>query len=93
MIDTASGSALAGAGGLGLALVAHVVRYAYDKGQTDNRLAVVEKNTSAQGEVHSVLSALTATVGALKESVERLDRALERINGRVFPAERAARDA
>lgn len=84
MIDTASGSALAGAGGLGLALVVHVVRYAYDKGQTDNRLAVVEKNTGAQGEVHSVLSALTATVGALKESIERLDRALERINHRIF---------
>ncbi len=84
MIDAASGSALAAAGGLGLALVVHVVRYAYDKGQTDNRLAVVERNTSAQGEVHSVLSALTATVGALKESVERLDRALERINHRIF---------
>lgn len=89
MIDAASGSALAAAAALGLALVVHVVKYAYDRGQTDNRLAVVEKNTSAQGEVHSVLSALTATVGALKESVERLDRALERINHRIFESREA----
>jgi hypothetical protein len=84
VIDPATTGACVGVAGLAIGLAGHVIRYAYDRGVTDNRLTAVEKNAGAYGEVHGVLSALTATVAALKESVERLDRALERISSRVF---------
>jgi hypothetical protein len=86
VIDAGAMAAITGVCGLGVALAGHVIRYAYDKGATDNRLTAVEKTAAAHAEVHVVLSALTATVSALKESVERLDRALERINHRIFEA-------
>jgi hypothetical protein len=82
-------SAVAAAAGTAAVLVLHVVRYAYIQGQTDQRLKALESAQGDAGEAHHVIGALTATVDALKDSVERLDRALERINSRVFAAERA----
>ena len=76
--------ALAGVAGLAAVLTAHVVRYAYTQGRTDQRLTAVASAQGATREIHGVIGALTATVDALKDSVERLDRALERINSRVF---------
>lgn len=78
--------ALAAVAALAAMLVAHVVRYAYTQGRTDQRLTAVETAQGASREIHGVIGALSATVDALKDSVERLDRALERINSRVFEA-------
>ncbi len=75
--------------GVGITLVLHIVQNAYKQGQTDQRLEAIEKTQHALGDAHTVLSALGATVDALKESVDRLDRALERINTRVFAGDRS----
>jgi hypothetical protein len=82
-------SAVAAALGTLAMLLVHIVRYAYQQGQTDQRLRALETSQGAPGEIHGLIGALTATVDALKDSVERLDRALERLNNRVFAGDRS----
>jgi hypothetical protein len=65
-------------------LVVHLIAYAYQRGQIDNRLAVLEKANAQTGATEQLLSALAATVEALKGSVDRLDAAIVDINGRFF---------
>jgi uncharacterized coiled-coil protein SlyX len=77
-------SALAGAAGVLALLVAHVVTYAYQRGRTDHRLDALERTQSENGQTQTVLAALAATVAALKETVDRFERGLERIYDRVF---------
>jgi hypothetical protein len=77
-------SALAGAGGVLVLLVVHVVGYAYQRGRTDHRLDALEKGQGDTTAVGSLLSALTATVQALRDSVERLDGAVVEIRRQIY---------
>ncbi|HZK99415.1 MAG TPA: hypothetical protein VFC47_05915 [Caulobacteraceae bacterium] len=79
-LATGAGAAVTAAVGV-VALLVHVVRYAYTRGETNNRLESLEKAQDAAGATHSVLASLSATVGALEKSIARLDTALERMRG------------
>ena len=69
--------------GLGAMLIIHIVRYAYTQGQTDQRLCAVEKGIECSGGLQVAVAALAATVTSLQSSVNRFDRALEKLDGRV----------
>lgn len=84
MMDAGSWSAFAAVGILGLALLGHVIRYAFDQGRTSTRLESIEHALAASKDASAILSAMTSTVAALGKSVDRLDAALDRINSRVF---------
>jgi hypothetical protein len=77
-------SAVGAAGTVLVALIVHVIGYAYQRGQIDNRLAVLERDHANTGATQQLLSALAATVEALKGSVDRLDAAIVEINGRLI---------
>ena len=77
-------SALGAAGAVLLALLAHVVTYAYQRGRTDTRLDALESSHTSQAATDRLLASLTAMVEALKDSVERLDHAVVEINNRMF---------
>lgn len=84
MMDAGSWSAFAGVGVLGLALLGHVIRYAFDQGRISTQLSTLEHAVAAAKDASAILSAMTSTVAALGKSVDRLDSALDRINSRVF---------
>lgn len=75
---------LGAAGGVLMALIAHIVTYAYHRGQTDTRLETLERSNAAHAATDKLISALMATVEALKDSVDRLDNAVVEINRRIF---------
>lgn len=75
-------AAIATALGFGVALLVHIVKYAYKQGQTDQRLSTVEAAQGSSGALNALVAALTATVNALEQSVMRLDRAVESLRGR-----------
>ncbi len=77
-------AALAAAAGVGMMLAVHVVTYAYQRGRTDHRLDALERGQDQTGATDRLLSALTATVDALKDSVDRLDQAVVEINRQIF---------
>lgn len=77
-------AALAAVGGLGLGLVVHLVKYAYDQGRSEQRIASLERNQSDIGQSQNLLGALTATVTGLKESVDGLQDAVNEIRRQVF---------
>ena len=77
-------SAWAAVATVAIGLGVHALRYAYTQGKTDQRLAVLER---AQGDLPGItaaISALTTAVGALQQTAERFDRAIEAVNGRQF---------
>lgn len=70
--------------GLVSAMVLHALKYAYDKGVTDHRIHSVEEATRG---LPAAFSALTAGVVAMQHTTERVDKALERLENRVFRSE------
>ena len=62
--------ALAGAGAV------HVVRYAYQRGVADSRIAELEKKVAKQEESSSAIAGLTAAVAALGTAFERAEKAM-----------------
>jgi hypothetical protein len=82
-VITAEGiTAVATAVGVGVGLALHVLKYAYDKGQCDNRLKNIEQTQTGFGDVHGLIGSIQATMEALNKSVERLDRAVENLSRR-----------
>lgn len=66
------------------ALLVHVLRYAYGQGQTDERLKVLERGHDDIDQARQLMAALTATVTALKESVDGLQAAVGEIRRHLF---------
>ena len=79
-------SALAPTGAVGVALLAHVLRYAYGQGRTHARLSALEHSHVDVGQARELMAALTATVGGLKDSVDGLHDAVREIRGHLFQA-------
>lgn len=70
--------------GLAVTLVRHMLRYAYDKGVTDNRLDTLEKAHDGLGAMQGLITGIQATMAAINQSILRLDRAVEHLTQRVF---------
>jgi hypothetical protein len=71
------------------ALLVHVMRYAYGQGRTDERLKALERGHEDLGEARQLMAALTATVTALKESVDGLQAAVGEIRRHLFQTQGA----
>lgn len=65
------------------AMLAHALRYAYQQGRTDNRIAVLESVQKDLGGLREVVAALGATVESFGKITDRLDRAVESLSARV----------
>lgn len=70
---------------VGGAMILHIIKYAYQQGQTDQRLKEVESKLLIATGLGTVVSALTATVESLVGAVNRLDRTTERLEDRSHP--------
>ena len=68
--------------GVAGALVGHIIKYSYDQGRNEHRVAALEEAQRGLPGVTSALAALTSAVGSLEKTAERFDRALESINSR-----------
>jgi hypothetical protein len=64
-------------------LIGHVIRYAYKTGQSDQRLAAIEKRVAEASDTTSALTGLTATMEALKRSVDKLESYLDQRIGAI----------
>jgi hypothetical protein len=84
MADWTPVAAIGTASGVGLMLIIHMVNYAYRRGTTDNRIAALEQALEKTSDIGALVGALTATMTAMKESIERLDKAVVEINRRTF---------
>lgn len=82
-MDWPAAASIAGIGALTLALIVHVVRYAYTQGQTDQRLRTVEESVRDHGTIKDLLAGLSATVKGLEGSVAELRQAIHEIAPRT----------
>ena len=77
-------AAIGSAAAVALALVTHVLRYAYAQGQIIQRLKALEGGQTEIGHAQQLMAALTATVSGLKDSVDGLHEAVSEIRRQLF---------
>ncbi len=61
---------------MGSAGALHVVRYAYQRGVADSRIAELEKKIAKQEEASTAITSLTGAVAALATAFERAEKAM-----------------
>lgn len=70
--------------GLTGTLIAHIIRYAYQQGRTEQRLETVERVSAGHGDIREILAGLQVTVGALHDVVQELKAAIHDIAPRTL---------
>lgn len=75
---------LASVVGLTVGGVQFITKHAYEKGVTDHRIDALEATVKGMPQA---LAAVAAALAAMQHTTERVDKALDRLEARVFRAE------
>lgn len=76
-------SAVAGAAAVGITLAVHLLRYAYQRGQLDTRVAELERQQARTADTAMAIGKLEGVCAALKASIDKLDEYLDRRMGAI----------
>lgn len=80
--------------GVGAGLVRHLVKYSYDEGQKDARLAALEKHRDESLDAGKLMAGLEVTVRTLSSTVEKLDHTVNNmLQGKIELPRRRRADA